>query len=91
LVLTASSALLVRNIKQPTLIVHGNKDIVALPINAFILTERPRPAKRLLPATRRNRRNRRLRPRETVAARVDPVASGLRLMISRFFIDRPRY
>jgi pimeloyl-ACP methyl ester carboxylesterase len=26
-------------IKQPTLIVHGNKDIVVLPINAFILAE----------------------------------------------------
>jgi pimeloyl-ACP methyl ester carboxylesterase len=28
------------NIKQPTLIVHGNKDIVVRPINAFILAER---------------------------------------------------
>jgi pimeloyl-ACP methyl ester carboxylesterase len=28
-----------RNIKQPTLIVHGNKDIVVLPINAFILEQ----------------------------------------------------
>jgi pimeloyl-ACP methyl ester carboxylesterase len=28
------------NIKQPTLIVHGNKDIVVQPINAFILAER---------------------------------------------------
>jgi pimeloyl-ACP methyl ester carboxylesterase len=28
-----------QNIKQPTLIVHGNKDIVVLPINAFILAE----------------------------------------------------
>jgi pimeloyl-ACP methyl ester carboxylesterase len=29
-----------QNIKQPTLIVHGTKDIVVLPINAFILAER---------------------------------------------------
>jgi pimeloyl-ACP methyl ester carboxylesterase len=29
-----------QNIKHPTLIVHGNKDIVVLPINAFILAER---------------------------------------------------
>ena len=28
-----------RNIKHPSLIVHGNKDIVVLPINAFILAE----------------------------------------------------
>ena len=28
-----------RNIKHPTLIVHGTKDIVVLPINAFILAE----------------------------------------------------
>jgi pimeloyl-ACP methyl ester carboxylesterase len=28
------------NIKQPTLVVHGTKDIVVLPINAFILAER---------------------------------------------------
>jgi pimeloyl-ACP methyl ester carboxylesterase len=28
-----------QNIKHPTLIVHGNKDIVVLPINAFILAE----------------------------------------------------
>jgi pimeloyl-ACP methyl ester carboxylesterase len=27
------------NIKHPTLVVHGNKDIVVLPINAFILAE----------------------------------------------------
>ncbi len=27
------------NIKHPTLVVHGTKDIVVLPINAFILTE----------------------------------------------------
>jgi pimeloyl-ACP methyl ester carboxylesterase len=27
-------------IKQPTLIAHGNKDIVVQPINAFILAER---------------------------------------------------
>jgi pimeloyl-ACP methyl ester carboxylesterase len=27
------------NIKQPTLVVHGTKDIVVLPINAFILAE----------------------------------------------------
>jgi pimeloyl-ACP methyl ester carboxylesterase len=29
-----------RNIKHPTLVVHGTKDIVVLPINAFILAER---------------------------------------------------
>ena len=29
-----------QNIKPPTLIVHGNKDIVVRPINAFILAER---------------------------------------------------
>ena len=29
-----------RNIKHPTLVVHGNKDIVVPPINAFILAER---------------------------------------------------
>jgi pimeloyl-ACP methyl ester carboxylesterase len=29
-----------QNIKHPTLVVHGNKDIVVLPINAFILAER---------------------------------------------------
>ena len=29
-----------QNIKHPTLIVHGNKDIVVQPINAFILAER---------------------------------------------------
>jgi pimeloyl-ACP methyl ester carboxylesterase len=29
-----------QNIRHPTLIVHGNKDIVVLPINAFILAER---------------------------------------------------
>jgi pimeloyl-ACP methyl ester carboxylesterase len=29
-----------QDIKHPTLIVHGNKDIVVLPINAFILAER---------------------------------------------------
>jgi pimeloyl-ACP methyl ester carboxylesterase len=29
-----------RDIAQPTLVVHGNKDIVVLPINAFILAER---------------------------------------------------
>src|SRR5262245_37971145 len=29
-----------QNIKHPTLIVHGTKDIVVLPINAFILAER---------------------------------------------------
>jgi pimeloyl-ACP methyl ester carboxylesterase len=29
-----------QKIKQPTLIVHGNKDIVVMPINAFILAER---------------------------------------------------
>jgi pimeloyl-ACP methyl ester carboxylesterase len=29
-----------QNIKHPTLIVHGNKDIVVLPINAFILAQR---------------------------------------------------
>ena len=28
-----------RNIKHPTLVVHGTKDIVVLPINAFILAE----------------------------------------------------
>jgi pimeloyl-ACP methyl ester carboxylesterase len=28
-----------KKIKLPTLIVHGNKDIVVLPINAFILAE----------------------------------------------------
>jgi pimeloyl-ACP methyl ester carboxylesterase len=28
------------NIKHPTLVVHGTKDIVVLPINAFILAER---------------------------------------------------
>jgi pimeloyl-ACP methyl ester carboxylesterase len=28
-----------QNVKHPTLIVHGNKDIVVLPINAFILAE----------------------------------------------------
>jgi pimeloyl-ACP methyl ester carboxylesterase len=28
-----------QNIRHPTLIVHGNKDIVVLPINAFILAE----------------------------------------------------
>ena len=28
-----------QNIKHPTLIVHGNKDIVVLPINAFLLAE----------------------------------------------------
>ena len=28
-----------QNIKHPTLVVHGNKDIVVLPINAFILAE----------------------------------------------------
>jgi pimeloyl-ACP methyl ester carboxylesterase len=28
------------NIKHPTLVVHGNNDIVDLPINAFILAER---------------------------------------------------
>ena len=28
-----------KNIKHPTLIVHGNKDIVELPINALILAE----------------------------------------------------
>ena len=27
------------NMKHPTLVVHGNKDIVVLPINAFILAE----------------------------------------------------
>ena len=29
-----------QNIKHPTLVVHGNKDIVVRPINAFILAER---------------------------------------------------
>jgi pimeloyl-ACP methyl ester carboxylesterase len=29
-----------QNIKRPTLIVHGNQDIVVLPINAFIPAER---------------------------------------------------
>jgi pimeloyl-ACP methyl ester carboxylesterase len=29
-----------QNIKHPTLVVHGNKDIVVLPINAFILADR---------------------------------------------------
>jgi pimeloyl-ACP methyl ester carboxylesterase len=29
-----------RNIRHPTLVVHGTKDIVVLPINAFILAER---------------------------------------------------
>ncbi len=29
----------IRNIKHPTLVVHGTKDIVVLPINAFILAE----------------------------------------------------
>jgi pimeloyl-ACP methyl ester carboxylesterase len=29
-----------RNIKHPTLVVHGTKDIVVLPINGFILAER---------------------------------------------------
>ena len=29
-----------QNIKHPTLVVHGNKDIVVLPINAFVLAER---------------------------------------------------
>jgi pimeloyl-ACP methyl ester carboxylesterase len=29
-----------QNIKHPTLIVHGNKDMVVQPINAFILAER---------------------------------------------------
>jgi pimeloyl-ACP methyl ester carboxylesterase len=29
-----------QNIKHPTLVVHGTKDIVVLPINAFILAER---------------------------------------------------
>jgi pimeloyl-ACP methyl ester carboxylesterase len=29
-----------KNIAHPTLIVHGNKDIVVPPINAFILAER---------------------------------------------------
>ena len=28
-----------KKIKHPTLIVHGNKDVVVLPINAFILAE----------------------------------------------------
>jgi pimeloyl-ACP methyl ester carboxylesterase len=28
------------NIKHPTLVVHGTKDIVVQPINAFILAER---------------------------------------------------
>jgi pimeloyl-ACP methyl ester carboxylesterase len=28
-----------KNIKHPTLVVHGTKDIVVLPINAFILAE----------------------------------------------------
>ena len=28
-----------QNIKHPTLVVHGNKDIVVMPINAFILAE----------------------------------------------------
>ena len=28
-----------RNIKHPTFVVHGTKDIVVLPINAFILAE----------------------------------------------------
>ena len=28
-----------QNIKHPTLVVHGTKDIVVLPINAFILAE----------------------------------------------------
>jgi len=28
-----------QNIKQPTLIVHGNKDIVVPPVNALILAE----------------------------------------------------
>jgi pimeloyl-ACP methyl ester carboxylesterase len=28
-----------RNIKHPTLIAHGTKDIVVLPINAFILAQ----------------------------------------------------
>jgi pimeloyl-ACP methyl ester carboxylesterase len=28
-----------QNIKHPTLVVHGNKDIVVLPINAFLLAE----------------------------------------------------
>jgi pimeloyl-ACP methyl ester carboxylesterase len=26
-------------IRQPTLIVHGNKDVVVMPINAFLLAE----------------------------------------------------
>ena len=29
-----------QDIEHPTLVVHGNKDIVVLPINAFILAER---------------------------------------------------
>ena len=29
-----------QHIKRPTLVVHGTKDIVVLPINAFILAER---------------------------------------------------
>jgi pimeloyl-ACP methyl ester carboxylesterase len=30
---------MLRNIKHPTLVVYGTKDIVVLPINAFILAE----------------------------------------------------
>ena len=29
-----------QKIKHPTLVVHGTKDIVVLPVNAFILAER---------------------------------------------------
>ena len=29
-----------QNIKHPTLVVHGNKDIVVQPVNAFILAQR---------------------------------------------------
>jgi pimeloyl-ACP methyl ester carboxylesterase len=29
-----------KNIKHPTLVVHGSNDIVVLPINAFILAQR---------------------------------------------------
>jgi pimeloyl-ACP methyl ester carboxylesterase len=30
---------MLRNIRQPTLIVHGNKDVVVIPINAFLLEQ----------------------------------------------------
>jgi pimeloyl-ACP methyl ester carboxylesterase len=30
---------MLRQIRQPALIVHGNKDVVVMPINAFLLAE----------------------------------------------------